>query len=87
MAVRAKAEPVTPKTEGQRLLQAYFASRPKLTQAGLAKRLKRSSVQVHKWLSGKNVPDVVSASRLQIATRGAVPVPAWSKPAKFLKAA
>lgn len=87
MPVSAKTEPATPKTEGQRLLQLYFANRPKLTQAQLAKRLKRSGVQVHKWLSGKNVPDVVSASRLQVATRGAVPVPAWSKPAKFLKAA
>lgn len=67
------------KTEGQRLLQAYFAARPKLTQAKLAKRIKRSGVQVHKWMTGKNIPDVVSASRLQSATRGAVPVRAWSK--------
>lgn len=78
---------VDAKTEGQRLLQVYFAAHPRLTQAKLAKKVKRSSVQVHKWLAGKNIPDVVSASRLHVATKGAVPVPAWSKPAKFLKAA
>jgi len=75
-------------TEGRRLLRAWLEVPPRRTQAELARLLGRSDVQVHKWVFGKNIPDVVSAARLEEVTDGAVPSRAWSYPAgRFPKAA
>jgi hypothetical protein len=65
-------------TEGRRLLKAWLDGPPKRSQADLARALKRSSVQVHKWLYGKNIPDIDSGARLEEVTDGAVPSRAWS---------
>lgn len=67
-------------TEGRRLLRAWLAGPPKVSQAELARLLKRSDVQVHKWVYGKNIPDIESGALLEEVTGGAVPSRAWSYP-------
>ena len=51
-----------------------------MTQTELARGVRRSDPTVSCWLSGKNLPDVVSAGLLEGFTGRAVPALAWSKP-------
>lgn len=74
------------RTEGQRLLRKYLDDNG-LAQRTLAQKLKRSEAQVSLWLSGQNLPDVVSAGLLEEITDGAVPAKAWSEKPRRTKAA
>lgn len=55
------------RTEGQRLVRKYLDERG-LTQRALAQQIGCSDAQVSLWLSGTNLPDVVSAARLEEVT-------------------
>lgn len=63
--------------KGPEKLRKWIA-REGISQAGLARRVKKSSPLVSQWCSGWRIPGREAAIRIEEVTEGAVTVADWS---------